>query len=139
MVGSSHRNSGQTCICTNRVLVHVSAACRLLKQLMGRAVLLALPLLLPSLQAGMHACCYAALPPAHCCTSCLCHLGPCCWLLPLLQEKVHDEFVEMLTQRVSALRLGSGMEPGTTQGPLISAAAVDRVGCAVVAAGWRRC
>jgi hypothetical protein len=55
VVGSSHRNSGQTCICTNRVLVHVSAACRLLKQLMGRAVLLALPLLLPSLQAGMHA------------------------------------------------------------------------------------
>lgn len=24
MVASSHRNSGQTCICTNRVLVHVS-------------------------------------------------------------------------------------------------------------------
>ncbi|EFN58977.1 hypothetical protein CHLNCDRAFT_48452 [Chlorella variabilis] len=64
VVGSSHRNSGQTCICTNRVLVH---------------------------------------------------------------ESIHDAFVEALTKRVAALRLGSGLEAGTTQGPLISAAAVDRV------------
>lgn len=45
-----------------------------------------------------------------------------------LQERVHDKFVEALTARVAALRLGSGLEQGTTQGPLISAAAVDRVG-----------
>lgn len=64
VVSSSHRNSGQTCICTNRVLVH---------------------------------------------------------------EAVHDAFVAALTQRVQALRLGSGLESGTSQGPLISAAAVDRV------------
>ena len=77
------------------------------------------------------------LPSMHACRCCLLldrmpvsHRAlPLLLLLPLLlQEKVHDEFVEMLTQRVSALRLGSGMEPGTTQGPLISAAAVDRVG-----------
>lgn len=43
------------------------------------------------------------------------------------QERVHDAFVELLTKRVAAMKLGSGLEPGTTQGPLISAAAVDRV------------
>ncbi|PSC68568.1 succinate-semialdehyde dehydrogenase [Micractinium conductrix] len=64
VVASSHRNSGQTCICTNRVLVH---------------------------------------------------------------ERVHDAFVATLTAKVSALRLGSGLEQGVTQGPLISAAAVDRL------------
>ncbi|KAL4437189.1 hypothetical protein ABPG75_004328 [Micractinium tetrahymenae] len=64
VVASSHRNSGQTCICTNRVLVH---------------------------------------------------------------ERIHDAFVEALTARVAALRLGSGLEQGTTQGPLISAVAVDRL------------
>lgn len=42
---------------------------------------------------------------------------------------MHDEFVAALTRRVAAMRLGSGLEAGTTQGPLISAAAVDRVGC----------
>lgn len=84
VVLSSHRNSGQTCICTNRVLVH---------------------------------------------------------------ERVHDAFVASLTAKVSALRVGSGMEQGTTQGPLISAVAVDRVEekvqdavskGAVVACGGRR-
>lgn len=45
-----------------------------------------------------------------------------------LQERIHDKFVEELTARVAALRLGNGLEVGTTQGPLISAAAVDRVG-----------
>lgn len=64
VAASSHRNSGQTCICTNRVLVH---------------------------------------------------------------ERIHDAFVEALTARVAALRLGNGLEQGTTQGPLISAAAVDRL------------
>ena len=43
------------------------------------------------------------------------------------QASVHDAFVAHLTRRVQALKLGSGLEAGTTQGPLISAAAVDRV------------
>ena len=40
---------------------------------------------------------------------------------------MHDAFVEKLVERVAALRLGSGLEPGTTHGPLITAAAVDGV------------
>lgn len=64
VVASSHRNSGQTCICANRVFV---------------------------------------------------------------QDAIYDEFVEELTRRVAALRVGSGMEAGITQGPLITAAAVARV------------
>lgn len=61
---SSHRNSGQTCICANRIFVH---------------------------------------------------------------EAIHEEFVAALTERVAAMRVGSGLEPRTTQGPLINATAVDRV------------
>lgn len=40
---------------------------------------------------------------------------------------MHDAFVEQLVARVRGLRLGSGLEDGTTQGPLITSAAVDRV------------
>lgn len=64
VVASSHRNAGQTCICTNRVLVH---------------------------------------------------------------EDVHDAFVDLLVSKVQALQLGPGSDPGTTHGPLITAAAVDGV------------
>eukprot|EP00887_Chlorella_sp_A99_P005176 scaffold1.g5176.t1 len=67
VVASSHRNSGQTCICANRVFVQASP------------------------------------------------------------DAIYDEFVEELTRRVAALRVGSGMEAGITQGPLITAAAVARV------------
>ena len=44
-----------------------------------------------------------------------------------LQESVHDAFVGALLQEVGHLRLGNGLDPGTTQGPLISSAAVGRV------------
>lgn len=64
VVASSHRNAGQTCICTNRVFVH---------------------------------------------------------------ESVYDAFNDALVARASKLRVGSGMDPGVTQGPLISSVAVERV------------
>ena len=63
-VASKYRNTGQTCICTNRFLV---------------------------------------------------------------QSKVHDAFVEKLTAKVAALKIGSGFEEGVAQGPLIDMAAVEKV------------
>lgn len=63
-VASKYRNTGQTCICTNRFLV---------------------------------------------------------------QSAVHDEFVEKLTKKVAALKVGSGFEEGVAQGPLIDMAAVEKV------------
>jgi succinate-semialdehyde dehydrogenase/glutarate-semialdehyde dehydrogenase len=63
-IASKFRNSGQTCVCTNRFLVH---------------------------------------------------------------ERVHDAFVSKLSAAISALRVGDGLSEGTTQGPLIDAAAVRKV------------
>tara|TARA_R110002110_G_scaffold179197_9_gene384611 strand:+ start:1897 stop:3357 length:1461 start_codon:yes stop_codon:yes gene_type:complete len=63
-VASKYRNTGQTCICTNRFLVH---------------------------------------------------------------SAVHDEFVEKLTAKVAALKVGNGFEHGVVQGPLIEMAAVEKV------------
>lgn len=40
---------------------------------------------------------------------------------------MHDRFVELLVKRVRALRLGDGTAGGVTQGPLITARAVDQV------------
>lgn len=64
MMASKFRNSGQTCVCANRVLV----------------------------QAG-----------------------------------IHDAFVQRLQEAVSKLRVGRGSEEGVDQGPLINAAAVEKV------------
>ncbi|MBW9107448.1 NAD-dependent succinate-semialdehyde dehydrogenase [Paraburkholderia phenoliruptrix] len=61
---SKYRNTGQTCVCANRILVHAS---------------------------------------------------------------VHDVFVGKLNAAVGALRVGNGMEPGVTQGPLIDDAALRKV------------
>lgn len=63
-VASKYRNSGQTCVCTNRLLV---------------------------------------------------------------QDGVYDVFVEKLARRVAELKVGNGLEAGVLQGPLINAAAVDKV------------
>ncbi|MFY0991522.1 NAD-dependent succinate-semialdehyde dehydrogenase [Halomonas sp. C05BenzN] len=63
-VASKYRNSGQTCVCTNRLLV----------------------------QAG-----------------------------------VYDAFLDKLAARVAELKVGNGLEEGVAQGPLINAAAVDKV------------
>jgi succinate-semialdehyde dehydrogenase/glutarate-semialdehyde dehydrogenase len=44
-----------------------------------------------------------------------------------VQEGIHDEFVAALATAVAALRVGDGRDPATTQGPLITQAAVDKV------------
>jgi len=45
----------------------------------------------------------------------------------LVQEKVYDAFAAKLTERVSGLQVGDGMEPGVTTGPLINAGALAKV------------
>src|SRR5205823_2332323 len=45
----------------------------------------------------------------------------------LVQAPVYDDFVQRLTAGVSALTVGSGLEPGTRVGPLIEQAAVEKV------------
>lgn len=64
VVSSALRNSGQTCICANRVFVH---------------------------------------------------------------DKVYDEFSSLVAEIVKGLRVGDGFSPDTTHGPLINAAALDKV------------
>jgi succinate-semialdehyde dehydrogenase/glutarate-semialdehyde dehydrogenase len=45
----------------------------------------------------------------------------------LVQDGVYDAFAEKLKAAVEALKVGDGMEPGVTQGPLINADAVKKV------------
>ncbi len=45
----------------------------------------------------------------------------------LVQDGVYDAFAAKLTTAVEALKVGDGMEPGVTQGPLINADAVAKV------------
>jgi len=45
----------------------------------------------------------------------------------LVQESVYDAFAAKLTERVRTLRVGDGMEPGVTIGPLINAEALAKV------------
>lgn len=45
----------------------------------------------------------------------------------LVQEGIHDAFAAKLAQRVAALKVGNGLEPGVEQGPLIDAAALAKV------------
>jgi len=81
---SKFRNSGQTCVCTNRILV---------------------------------------------------------------QDGVHDEFVEKFSRAIATLKVGAGWEEGVTQGPLINAkaiahtesllAAAVKAGARIVAGGKR--
>lgn len=63
-VASKYRNSGQTCVCANRMLV---------------------------------------------------------------QSGVHDEFAKKLVDKVKALKVADGFEPGSQQGPLIDMSAVEKV------------
>ncbi|CAN5744203.1 aldehyde dehydrogenase family protein [soil metagenome] len=44
----------------------------------------------------------------------------------IVEERIADELVARLAARAEALRLGSGLDPATDVGPLISAAAVDQ-------------
>src|SRR5216117_664613 len=45
----------------------------------------------------------------------------------LVQDKVYDAFAAKLTEKVKAMKVGNGMEPGVVQGPLIDKAAVEKV------------
>ncbi|HSJ08900.1 MAG TPA: aldehyde dehydrogenase family protein [Longimicrobiales bacterium] len=45
----------------------------------------------------------------------------------LLHDDIHDEFLDRLVSRASALRLGSGLDDGPEVGPLINQAALDKV------------
>jgi len=45
----------------------------------------------------------------------------------LVQDKVHDAFAAKLAERVQKLRVGNGMEPGVTVGPLIDVDAIAKV------------
>jgi aldehyde dehydrogenase (NAD+) len=45
----------------------------------------------------------------------------------VLQDRIHDEFVERLARRASALHLGDGRVAGTDVGPLVNAAALAKV------------
>ncbi|KAF6829362.1 succinate-semialdehyde dehydrogenase [Colletotrichum plurivorum] len=45
----------------------------------------------------------------------------------LVHEKVQEEFINKLVARVKQFKLGRGIDDGTTQGPLVNAAAVKKV------------
>nr|WP_211364164.1 NADP-dependent succinate-semialdehyde dehydrogenase [Propionivibrio limicola] len=45
----------------------------------------------------------------------------------LVQDGVYDAFAAKLAKAVAELKVGNGVEPGVTQGPLIDQAAVDKV------------
>ncbi|WP_438464693.1 NAD-dependent succinate-semialdehyde dehydrogenase [Marinomonas sp. PE14-40] len=45
----------------------------------------------------------------------------------LVQDGVHDLFVEKLTQAVESLQVGNGLETGVSQGPLINDAAINKI------------
>jgi len=45
----------------------------------------------------------------------------------LVQDAVYDAFAERLARQVAKLKVGNGMEPGVTIGPLIDAAALRKV------------
>ena len=38
----------------------------------------------------------------------------------LVQEKVYDEFAELLTSKVRSLKMGNGLDEGVLMGPLIN-------------------
>ena len=43
------------------------------------------------------------------------------------QEGIFDEFSKAVVEKVNKFKMGGGMDPNTTLGPLISQAAVERV------------
>lgn len=54
-------------------------------------------------------------------------LSPQCANRLLVHKNVLDTFTTKLTAKVNALRLGRGVDDGTTQGPVVNAAAVEKV------------
>ncbi|SHF03853.1 betaine-aldehyde dehydrogenase [Seinonella peptonophila] len=45
----------------------------------------------------------------------------------ILQESIHDAFIEELAKKASKIRVGDGLKPGTQMGPLISEAHMNKV------------
>ena len=45
----------------------------------------------------------------------------------LVQEGVYDAFAEKLSQRVTRMKVGAGTDEGTEIGPMINAAAIDKI------------
>ncbi|RWA65955.1 NAD-dependent succinate-semialdehyde dehydrogenase [Mesorhizobium sp.] len=45
----------------------------------------------------------------------------------LVQEGVYDAFAEKLSQRVARMKVGAGIDEGTEIGPMINAAAIDKI------------
>ncbi|WP_080876025.1 betaine-aldehyde dehydrogenase [Oceanobacillus timonensis] len=45
----------------------------------------------------------------------------------MVEQSIHDDFVHALVERVSNIKLGSGFDPSTQMGPLISAEHVNKV------------
>ena len=45
----------------------------------------------------------------------------------LVQDGIHDRFVEALVRRVAELKVGNGVEPGVQQGPLIQQSACEHL------------
>ncbi|WP_019122651.1 aldehyde dehydrogenase family protein [Brevibacillus massiliensis] len=45
----------------------------------------------------------------------------------LLEESIHDRFVERLVERAGKIRVGPGLEPSTEMGPLVSEAHMEKV------------
>lgn len=44
-----------------------------------------------------------------------------------VHKKVQDQFVEKFAKAITSVKVGNGMEPGITQGPLIETAALEKV------------
>jgi len=44
-----------------------------------------------------------------------------------VHKKVQDQFVEKFAKAITTIKVGNGMEPGITQGPLIETAALEKV------------
>ena len=49
-------------------------------------------------------------------------------VIAIMQEGIFDEFSKAVVEKVKKFQLGGGLDPNTTLGPLISQAAVERVG-----------
>lgn len=45
----------------------------------------------------------------------------------LLQDEIHDEFLDRLVERTKKLRLGNGLEAGTDVGPVINEQALEKI------------
>ena len=104
------RNAGQTCVCADRFLA---------RRPDGTALVFATAFLR---RRRRHAIRRNTIENGH-------RLSP-----TQVHESVKDAFVEKIATVATALRPGHGLDEGTTLGPLVSAAAVEKVDARVTAA-----